>query len=842
MLKNILLILSAIVLITCAPHRKSSPQKVGLRGFSAYYNTLYNSKDALETELNGRRNAFRDNFYAPYIPLLTTAAEVKDLQASQSAAGINGPDGAPHGATAVTVLDIAAAKAIKALAKYSVMKNGEEKNKRMFEASMLLAQSRLYQNKPLEALDALNYVFSFMPRDRRLNMAKIYQAQAFTKLGDYYRADEIFRNLKDLSAAEEKLKTVWYSELLLASGKKEEAAAELEEAYKVNKDHDLRGRIAFLRGQILASLGQNEKARESFTTAYQQSTDFEFEVKSQVEIAKTFRKASDDYESAKSYLEQVLKKGIYASRKNEFYYALGLLARQAGNDGDAQSYFHRALKEKMSDPQLRGLTYYEIGKDYFTQDDYLSAGAYYDSAVAVMNYEPSKAELSTMAANIKKLTDNYYLIKKNDSILRLTQMPAPEREAYFKSYIEKLQAKENAALASSKSKQETLNAGDYNANSMFAGQNNTFSDFATTGTKGFYFTSQSAVAKGQSTFRQLWGERSPQDNWRYSARMNTISDMKNQTLGLTALQDPRRFETSFYISKIPTDAAEISSLKKSRDTASLGLAGMYEAYFGNTPLATKTLYDLIDQQPESDIKLQALYQIFSLNYQNNPASAQRAKSMILSEFPGTPYAEFVKNPKSTAFIQAGSEAEESYRKAFAMYNAGEFAGAKTLINNTLAKHQQDVLTPKFYLLSAYITGKSAGREAMISELTQLQLNYPKTPEGGKAAEILKYLTTADSIGAMVPAAAPAPAATAQPLPDATVQQQAAVNQPAEINTTQNVVKPANSASAPLQAPGNMGNGTPADVPVTPGMPDRQEDSRRTSPTPLEKKNNNEKTN
>ena len=118
--------------------------------------------------------------------------------------------------------------------------------------------------------------------------------------------------------------------MLLNAGKKEEAVAELESAYKLNKNKKLRSRIAFLRGQILANLGKNEEARESFVTAYKNARNFEFEVKSQVEIAKTFNGKDDDYEGAKEYLEKISKKGTYASRKNEFYYALGLMAKKAG--------------------------------------------------------------------------------------------------------------------------------------------------------------------------------------------------------------------------------------------------------------------------------------------------------------------------------------------------------------------------------------------------------------------------------------------------------------------------------------------------------------------------------
>ena len=137
------------------------------------------------------------------------------------------------------------------------------------------------------------------------------------------------------------------------------------------------------------------------------------------------------------------------------------------------------------------------------------------------------------------------------------------------------------------------------------------------------------VAKGESSFKQIWGNRSLNDNWRTSARTTTIEDLKNEAMGISTAPDPRRLEPSFYIEKIPTKSEDILALKKARDTATLGLGRMYETYFSDTPLATKTLYDLADTQPEEDIKLQALYQVFAFNYEKNPEAAERAKQLIL---------------------------------------------------------------------------------------------------------------------------------------------------------------------------------------------------------------------
>jgi Tfp pilus assembly protein PilF len=165
-------------------------------------------------------------------------------------------------------------------------------------------------------------------------------------------------------------------------------------------------------------------------------------VKSQIEIAKTFNGKDDEYEGAKKYLENISKKGTYASRKNEFYYALGLMANKAGKKDEAQDYFKKSVKEKISDSQIRGLAYYEIGKKHFEENDYLSAGVYYDSAYAAMNYPPAKENLKSLTENIKQVSKNYYLIKKNDSILKLTKMSNDERIAYFNKHIETIKAKE----------------------------------------------------------------------------------------------------------------------------------------------------------------------------------------------------------------------------------------------------------------------------------------------------------------------------------------------------------------------------------------------------------------
>ena len=66
MKKSIFFVLASLFIIACSSRKKQS-QNVGLKGFTSYYNTIFNSKEALETEENNRIKAHKDNFFADYI-------------------------------------------------------------------------------------------------------------------------------------------------------------------------------------------------------------------------------------------------------------------------------------------------------------------------------------------------------------------------------------------------------------------------------------------------------------------------------------------------------------------------------------------------------------------------------------------------------------------------------------------------------------------------------------------------------------------------------------------------------------------------------------------------------
>lgn len=137
-----------------------------------------------------------------------------------------------------------------------------------------------------------------------------------------------------------------------------------------------------------------------------------------------------------------------------------------------------------------------------------------------MSYKPEKDRLTELTANIKKLSKNYYIVKKNDSILALTKMTDAEKRDYFTKYIDESSQKEAAAELEKRKAERSkgFDNSDYNANSIFANNSKNLSIVfrifgINTGGSTFYFANSNNIPRGENVFRQVWGSRTLQDNW-----------------------------------------------------------------------------------------------------------------------------------------------------------------------------------------------------------------------------------------------------------------------------------------------------------------------------------------
>ena len=78
--------------------------------------------------------------------------------------------------------------------------------------------------------------------------------------------------------------------------------------------------------------------------------------------------------------------------------------------------------------------------------------------------------------------------------------------------------------------------------------------------------------------------------------------------------------------------------------------------------------------------------------------------------------------RNTSFSKSSEEVEKAYSEAFDLYSKEKYEESKALIEASLEKYPKDALVPKFALLNAFNSGKTAGKEIMILQLEQIALN------------------------------------------------------------------------------------------------------------------------
>ena len=745
MKKIVLSIFAASFLIGCST-QKDNFQNRQYHKMTSWFNGVFNA----EEELEKKNDELKANYIENYSKILPVGIEYYSISDSTNFNGQNTPSFGfnsnsdnkdkvekPVGFAAVET------KASKVIEKHSMLIKGQERNKMMGRAYLLIGKSLFYQKKYFEALDALNYVVKNFKGSNYAEEANVYKTVAEIKGGNYFDGAETLKELYESDPYKSKeLKTMvarTYAQFLIDQKKYEEALEPLQKAeyYSTNKDE--RVRLFYTLGQVYSKLGKQQEAGEAFTQVYKMSPGFDLEIKSQLAIAANFDSKINNYSNYKQNLLDVSKKGIYTSKKNELYYGISEMAYRADKMDDAVEYAKLSLAEPMSDPYIRGRAFENYGNIKFKQNDYVFASAYYDSAQSSYNLKEDQDRIKFRNDALKKLMEKHYLVQKNDSILKIAALPKEDQSKFFTTYIANLKKKEEKKAEEERKEMETFQLETKTASFT--------SSFKDEGDKGkFYFYNQNLRTSGQQEFQRIWGGISLKDNWRNSNAINTtIEDKQAELTGQIAAGDPRRFEVDYYLEQIPTSQKTLSDLKVERDTTQLSLGVGYYETFNNVDLAGKELKALVTSPPKSeDVKLKATYQLFRIYKDRDKKLEEQYKNDILTNYPNTIYAGYILNPEVEYITAETKEALTAYKEAYDLYKAEKYADVKKKVQEAIVKFPTEILIAKFALLNAYVIKQTASQTEFEQALEIVATAYEGTDEAKQAKRLLDKLRTPKS--------------------------------------------------------------------------------------------------
>jgi hypothetical protein len=385
----------------------------------------------------------------------------------------------------------------------------------------------------------------------------------------------------------------------------------------------------------------------------------------------------------------------------------------------AKNLINASLRTNTKDKMLKGLAYETMGEVFFDENQFVTAGAYLDSTLNVL--EPKTRRFRKITRKRNKLNDiiKYETNRQtSDSLLALMTKTPEEQASIFTRYIADLKEADSLQKQQQQQKQQQSTA------------NTSFFD------SEFYFYNSAMRSRGESEFFRIWGNISKTDNWRYAnqqAATETIVDTATETeqkIEKAVEVDPR-YMLETYINQIPPPEAR-DSLVQVRNTAYFDAGLAYKEQFAAYLQAKDRLLTLLSF--DSDYTLPSLYHLYQIEEQTGGAKALTYKNQIISEYPNSQYAAILQNPEAAEGALA--RFEERYTLLEERFKAQAFEEVIDQSFDAILSLQDENLRSRFSLLRAHAIGRLDGTAAYERALSEVTLAFPNQKAGEEASRRL----------------------------------------------------------------------------------------------------------
>ncbi len=684
------------------------------------FNVLYNGNLAFEDGRQQLNETYQDNYWEVLpVERLEVTDEIK----------LDSEDNNPS-------FVIAEEKATKAIQKHSMDIKNEERNPQTDEAFLLLGKARYFDQRYIPALEAFNYVLRKYVESNKLNEATIWREKTNIRLENEELA---LKNLRRLMKYEE-LKDQEYADARAMMAQAyinlnapDTAIQQLKIASAYTRKNEEKGRYYFIIGQLYNQLGFKDSANYAFDKIIDlnRKSPRVYMINAHIQKIQNTEITDENREYLLEYLTDLEENRENRPFLDKIYREIAEYHMATDSDSLGLVYYNKSLRATRNTRQLNALNYEDLAEYNFDQNVYKDAGAYYDSVLTNLPENTKKYRaIKKKLDNLEDVIAYEEIVQYADSVITLYNMPKAEQEAYFEDYIAELkrEAEEKAA------EQEKRAAAGFAAFAQTPGGKENQGKF--------YFYNITTLGYGRTDFKNRWGDRELEDDWRWSNKSRTLPASGSGALtsasdstATVPLTEEQRYSVAFYVDQIPTDMAVIDSLSKERNFANYQLGLIYKEKFKEDLLASGKLEKVLASDPEERLILPSKYNLYKIYEASASPLAERMKENIIQNHPNSRYAEILLNPQAI-LTDAEDSPDARYAQLFKLYQQQEFLRVITGAEKNINDFTGDPVVPKFEMLKANAIGRLQGFVEFKEALNYVALNYPNNPEGKKAQQMV----------------------------------------------------------------------------------------------------------
>lgn len=733
---NILIVLATGLLL----HSCSVEKNTGLSRFyhnlTSNYNIYFNGKEAYRNGVERIKESYKDD-YASLLPIF----EYSDEDAARSATGdmeraINKASKliSLHSMTASPEMDNNKPLTDKEQEFY----DRKEYNDWVDDSYLLMGKAQLLKHDYDRARITLLHNIRETHDEEMRTESRIWLARTYNEAGNYNEAERLLSEI-DPQPLDDELRADYYlslADMHMRRQQYERAIPPLKKALDNISGKKDKNRPAYILARLYEETGNSAEATRYYKKVLRLNPPYEMEFNARISQAGVFDVESGNIKEIRKELNKLLRDDKNREYRDQIYFAHGNLSMREGNTEEATDYYHRSAAASTSNNNQKGRSYLMLAEHYFDKPDYHLAQMYYDSAVTFLaRGYPGYDEYYSISRNLSELTSYLNIVSREDSLQHVASLSPSEIDNIISGIIREIEQEE---------RQEAMpEGGRYNMGRFYENQRRFRDNIEASGK--WYFYNQSALTFGRTEFRNRWGNRELEDNWRRSNQSSTGAVAGATGEGFGQADDSTTAATGikskeYYLRNLPVNDSMMAESDKKIADALFNAAMVYHEKFRDYEKANQAYTRFINRFPDNYRAPHALYNIYSINKDRDPQLAEAYRERLINRYPESEYAMILADPDYLEKrMKEANRAEEMYNRAFRQWKNGNMEEVIAICNRAPEEFPESELLPKFMLLKAYAMGPSTDEKSLKDELLRITEMYPDTEEAARASEMIAHI-------------------------------------------------------------------------------------------------------
>ncbi|HEX6916255.1 MAG TPA: hypothetical protein VF145_13490, partial [Chitinophagaceae bacterium] len=574
------------------------------------------------------------------------------------------------------------------------------------------------------------------------NESFIWQARNFVEQGELSDAAGLIEILRADPNFPKRLRTELHEVIaywFYHQGAYDSAAFHLTEAMDEAETRQDKARWEYLAGQLYARAGKNDLAVRYFNRAIDHTVDPVMEVYARLNAIRINNSGKKD-----SYIQDNLNDLLRMARKDKYenyrdiiYYTAAKVEMERKNTAGAIKWLKKSAAASGNNQKQKAESYLMLSDLSYDTRDYLSASVYYDSTmVDNLKLEEDQQRVNDRRPALKTISGNIEKIREQDSLQRVADMPASEREDYIRRIVRQLRKQ--------KGLKDEPGSGGSGSQGTGAGSD-VFS-----GSKGeWYFNNPSIKAKGYTEFKSVWGNRPNVDNWRRQQAVDRAGGKTTSpgstpgTSGSGSKADSTDISYESLLAKLPITESQRDASHAIIQAALFENGKVFLESLEDYQAAIESLEELLKRYNDPRQKEEALFTLVYLYGKvNNTAAAEAARQRLRSDFPKGKFTGILESHASGNATPAETNADRATKKYEEIYNlflSGKFDQAKLEKEAADKEFGSSYWTPQLLYIESIYYIKERQDSIAIDRLTAIVTGFPQSPLAEKASTMIDVL-------------------------------------------------------------------------------------------------------